>query len=83
MGWSDSHLHEYEIANRRYGIEDPDWPSSVPIFDERHARLKSFVEDKVRDFTSFSRPDRSERHRLACLRLSKGGQSRVDGLNDD
>jgi hypothetical protein len=51
MGWTDSHLHQYEIANKRYGIEDPDWPSSVPIFDERRARLKSFIEDHVKDFT--------------------------------
>lgn len=51
MGWTDSHLHEYEIANKRYGIEDPDWPSSVPIFDERRERLKSVVEDRVGNFT--------------------------------
>jgi hypothetical protein len=51
MGWTNSHLHEYEIADKRYGIEDPDWPSSVPIFDERRARLKSFIEDHVKDFT--------------------------------
>jgi hypothetical protein len=51
MGWTDSHLHQYEIANKRYGIEDPDWPSSVPIFEERRARLKSFIEDHVKDFT--------------------------------
>ena len=51
MGWSDSHLHEYEIANKRYGTEDPEWPSSVPVFDERRARLKSVIEDHVKDFS--------------------------------
>jgi Plasmid pRiA4b ORF-3-like protein len=51
MGWTDSHLHEYEIANKRYGIEDPDLPSSVPIFDERRERLKSVIEDHVGGFT--------------------------------
>ena len=50
MGWTDSHLHEYKIANKRYGIEDPDWPASAPIIDERRARLKSFIEDRVKDF---------------------------------
>src|SRR3954453_21342644 len=25
MGWTNSHLHEFEIAGRRYGIPDPDW----------------------------------------------------------
>lgn len=51
MGWSDSHLHEYEIAAKRYGTEDPEWPSSVPVFDERRATLKSFIEDHIKDFT--------------------------------
>jgi hypothetical protein len=26
MGWTNSHLHEFEIAGRRYGIPGPDWP---------------------------------------------------------
>ena len=25
MGWTNSHLHEFEIAGRRYRIPDPDW----------------------------------------------------------
>jgi Plasmid pRiA4b ORF-3-like protein len=25
MGWSDAHLHEYEVDGQRYGIPDPDW----------------------------------------------------------
>ena len=30
MGWSDSHLHEFEIAGERYGIPDPDgWGPAV------------------------------------------------------
>lgn len=24
MGWSDSHVHEFEIAGERYGMPDPD-----------------------------------------------------------
>jgi hypothetical protein len=24
MGWSDSHLHEFEIAGEKYGIPDSD-----------------------------------------------------------
>ena len=50
MGWSNSHLHEYEIARRRYGVPDEDWPSSEPVLDERRVRLKSFIEAKVRRF---------------------------------
>jgi hypothetical protein len=40
MGWSNSHLHEYEIARRRYGIPDDEWPSTEPVTDERRVRLK-------------------------------------------
>ena len=52
MGWTDSHLHEFEIARRRYGVpdDDSDWPESEPLSDERRARLQSFVEARVRQF---------------------------------
>ncbi len=25
MGWSDCHLHEFELGGERYGIPDPDF----------------------------------------------------------
>lgn len=25
MGWTDSHLHEFEAGRTRYGVPDPDW----------------------------------------------------------
>ena len=51
MGWSNSHLHEYEIARRRYGIPDDEWPSTEPVADERRVRLKPLIEDGLRRFT--------------------------------
>jgi hypothetical protein len=50
MGWSDSHLHEYEIAGVRYGMPDPDWPSDEPIQSDRRTKLKSIVESRIRRF---------------------------------
>ncbi len=50
MGWTDSHLHEYEIARRRYGIPDEEWQTE-PIADERRVRLKPLIESGVRRFT--------------------------------
>jgi hypothetical protein len=50
MGWAGGHLHEYEIARRRYGIPDPDWPTDEPVHDERRVKLKTFVEARVRRF---------------------------------
>jgi Plasmid pRiA4b ORF-3-like protein len=50
MGWSNSHLHEYEIARRRYGVPDDEWPSTEPVTDERRVRLKPLIEDRLRRF---------------------------------
>lgn len=51
MGWHSSHLHEYEIARRRYGIPDDEWPSTEPVEDERRVRLKPLIEGGMRRFT--------------------------------
>jgi hypothetical protein len=38
MGWSDSHMHEFEIAGERYGMDmDSDW--GEPVRSERRVRL--------------------------------------------
>src|SRR5690606_12995057 len=51
MGWTNSHLHEFEIARRRYGVPDRDWPEEIPLTNERRVRLSSFIEAGVRRFT--------------------------------
>jgi hypothetical protein len=38
MGWTDSHLHEFEIAGARYGLPDPDWDDGE-VSDEAKATL--------------------------------------------
>jgi hypothetical protein len=43
MGWTNSHLHEFEIAGRRYGIPDPDWPAQQ-VVDEAKVKLFRLVE---------------------------------------
>ena len=50
MGWTDSHLHEYEIAHRRYGIPDDEWPTTEPVTDERRVRLKTLIDAGARQF---------------------------------
>src|SRR3954463_2237410 len=42
MGWTNSHLHEFEIAGRRYGIPDPDWDGQE-IVDEARGKLFRLV----------------------------------------
>jgi hypothetical protein len=38
MGWTDSHLHEFEVGDVRYGTPDPDWDRD-DVRDESRAKL--------------------------------------------
>ncbi len=38
FGWRSSHLHEFRIGGRDYGVPDPDWDSSE-VLDEARYRL--------------------------------------------
>ena len=41
MGWTDSHLHEFEIGQRRYGVPDPDWDAPGSVTAEKGVALVS------------------------------------------
>ena len=43
MGWTNSHLHEFEISGRRYGIPDSDWDEQN-LVDEAKGKLFRLVE---------------------------------------
>ena len=51
MGWTNSHLHEYQIGRRRYGMLDDEGFDDDPPLDERRVRLKPLLEDGLRRFT--------------------------------
>ena len=51
MGWSNNHLHEYEIARQRYGVPDDEFPADEPVNDERRVRLRPLIDKGVRRFT--------------------------------
>ncbi len=38
FGWTDSHLHEFEVGDVRYGTPDPDWGRD-DVQDESRAKL--------------------------------------------
>jgi hypothetical protein len=42
VGWTNSHLHEFEIGGRRYGMPDPDW-GEQDVIDEAKATLFRLV----------------------------------------
>ena len=48
MGWTNSHLHEYQIARLRYGVVE-DFDDEPPL-DERRVRLKPLIDSGLRHF---------------------------------
>jgi hypothetical protein len=42
MGWTNSHLHEFDIGGRRYGMTDPDWDDQDSV-DEAKSTLFRLV----------------------------------------
>jgi len=51
MGWHDSHLHEFEIGNRRYGEPDDDpWPGAERIYSETKVKLGTLIGQGVKQF---------------------------------
>lgn len=50
MGWTDSHLHLFEIGGQRYGIPDEDWPE-MSLNDERRVTLAEALGSGVTDFS--------------------------------
>jgi hypothetical protein len=43
MGWTNSHLHEFEIGGERYGMSDPDWNDGGDVADEAKVKLFRLV----------------------------------------
>lgn len=64
MGWTNSHLHEWLIDQRRYGIPDDDWDSD-DLLDERKFTVGAVLGEKVQSFAySYDFGDGWE-HRIA------------------
>ena len=44
MGWSDSHLHQFEINKKCYGVPDPEYADSDwKLYDEKKYRLNQLL----------------------------------------
>lgn len=44
MGWSDAHLHDFEIRDRHYGKPDAEYADEEhPVFDEKKFRLNQLL----------------------------------------
>lgn len=51
MGWTDAHLHEFEVGDKIYAVPHPDDDPEREIVDERRARLDRIA--KVGDHFSY------------------------------
>jgi len=49
MGWTNSHLHEFRIADGRYGIPDGEWPDDA-MLDERRFTIGQLLSVGVKQF---------------------------------
>lgn len=54
MGWADTHLHEFEIGGRRFGLPMPEYGEpGNRVFQERNAKLGDLagrVGDRFADY---------------------------------
>lgn len=39
MGWTESHMHEFEISQQRYGEPDPEWGWGESVISEKRVSL--------------------------------------------
>jgi len=50
MGWSNSHLHDWHIEQRRYGVPDREWVGSGDMLDERKVAIGAVLGERVESF---------------------------------
>ena len=51
MGWTNSHLHEFEIAGERYGHINDDWGQDDRLLDERRRTIGTLLAQDVPAFS--------------------------------
>jgi hypothetical protein len=47
MGWTNSHLHEFEVDGKRYGIPDEEGVHDTPTLDDRRHKVGAVLGDAV------------------------------------
>jgi hypothetical protein len=50
MGWTNSHLHEFEVVGKRYGIPDKEEGRDTPTFDDRRHKVGAVLGETVARF---------------------------------
>ena len=54
FGWTNSHLHEFNVGTKRYGmvnaVQEHEWDDENPLLDERKFTLGMLLADNVHEF---------------------------------
>jgi hypothetical protein len=81
LGWTDSHLHEFEISDSRYGMPEPFEDLGEPPQDERKYRLGELLAEGGRAVYLYDFGDSWE-HVLVLERITSvpGGSARAECL---
>ena len=75
FGWGNCHLHEFEVAHRRYGAPDPDFDFGPPTIDERTARLAVIAGEGMSFHYTYDFGD-DWRHKITVRRSPRPGAAR-------
>jgi hypothetical protein len=51
MGWTNSHLHDFVIDGRNYGIPDDEWAGDQPMLDDRRQTVGGVLGTEVQRFS--------------------------------
>jgi len=78
MGWTNSHLHEFKIKGRCYGMidDDMDWGSSKKTFDEWGTTLCDVVSDPDTKFTYMYDFGDGWQHRCKVMKIGPPEKNR-------
>lgn len=81
MGWTDSHLHEFDVEGSRYGMPDPQEDFGEPSLDERKFTVGDVLREGARAEYLYDFGD-GWRHQLKVERVAAlpAGSARVQCL---
>ena len=73
MRWRDSHLHEFEVGEKIYGVPDPeDAFDDRKVYQAKSIRLGTLIDRGVREFLYLYDFGDNWRHRIMVLEVRQG-----------
>ena len=73
MGWTDAHLHQFDIQGVMYSLPHPDDDEGIPMIDERRVLLKDLLSTNLEFEYLYDFGD-SWRHRITVDQVEKQDQ---------